>query len=222
MKKFLNTNKKLLSLTLGLKLNIKNMKKNKRLCKNILFTLLLLISSVNIAWASNLKNNPVSTQNGLWGETYLTGTTFSIADDESQTDKSYFKLSEVVFGRPIATMELGSTFQEANGTWENGGTTDNPRFTILSNPAELSSSYTAKTDGVNRLILKSPKKGETILKLKVAGYKAGTDFTMSMMVEELSGESDVNLSMTLNGVSIGFSTLSLSSGGSKTWEPRIS
>ena len=31
MKKFLNTNKKLLSLTLGLKLNIKNMKKNKRL-----------------------------------------------------------------------------------------------------------------------------------------------------------------------------------------------
>ena len=206
-------------MTLSLKLNIKNMKKNKRLCKNILFTLLLLISSVNMAWASYLKNNPVSTQNGLWGETYLTGTTFSIADDDSQTDKSYFKLSEVVFGRPIATMELGSTFQEANGTWENGGTTDNPRFTILSNPAELSSSYTAKTDGVNRLILKSPKKGETILKLKVAGYKAGTDFTMSMMVEELSGESDVNLSMTLNGVSIGFSTLSLSSGGSKTWEP---
>lgn len=202
MKKFLNTNKKLLSLTLGLKLNIKNMKKNKRLCKNILFTLLLLISSVNMAWASYLKNNPVSTQNGLWGETYLTGTTFSIADDDSQTDKSYFKLSEVVFGRPIATMEMGSTFQEANGTWNNGGTTDDPRFTILSNPAELSSSYTAKTDGVNRLILKSPKKGETILKLKVKAYKALSPFAMALEIEELAGGDDAQLSVMVNGVPV--------------------
>lgn len=219
MKKFLNTNKKLLSLTLGLKLNIKNMKKNKRLCKNILFTLLLLISSVNIAWASNLKNNPVSTDKSENDDIYLTGTTFSIANEDSQTDKSYFKLSEVVFGRPIATMEMGNVFQEANGTWNNGGTTDAPRFTILSNPAELSSSYSEKTDKKNRLIFKTPNEDETILKIKVESFKPGSTFAFKVMVEELSGLSGATISMEVNGRTVQGNTLNVSSGRAAIWSP---
>lgn len=179
------------------------MKKNNCLNKSISLLLLFWLVSLCTAFsASTLKNNPVQTSPALWGEAYLTGTTFSIADDDSQTDKSYFKLSEVVFGRPIATMEMGNTFQEANGSWNNGGTTDNPRFTILSNPAELSSSYTAKTDGVNRLILKSPKKGETILKLKVKAYKALSPFAMAFDIEELAGGDDAQLSLMVNGLPV--------------------
>lgn len=194
------------------------MKKNNCLNKSISLLLLFWLVSLCTAFsASTLKNNPVQTSPAAWGEPYITGTTFSIANDNSETDKTYFKLSEIIFGRPLATLEMSSKYQEYNGVWDHTVAGVNPCYAILSNPAVLT--YSARQDGVNRLICQMPNQGETILKLKVAGYKAGTDFTMSMMVEELSGESDVNLSMTLNGVSIGYSTLSLSSGGSKTWEP---
>ncbi|MBR3871962.1 MAG: gliding motility-associated C-terminal domain-containing protein [Paludibacteraceae bacterium] len=195
------------------------MKKNKRLCKNIFFTLLLLISSVNMAWASYLKNNPVSTDKSENDDIYLTGTTFSIANEDSQTDKSYFKLSEVVFGRPIATIEMGNVFQEANGTWNNGGTTDAPRFTILSNPAELSSSYSEKTDKKNRLIFKTPNEDETILKIKVESFKPGSTFAFKVMVEELSGLSGATISMEVNGRTVQGNTLNVSSGRAAIWSP---
>ncbi len=194
------------------------MKKNNCLNKSISLILLFWFVSLCTAFsAPTLKNNPVQTSPAMWGEPYITGTTFSIANDNSETDKTYFKLSEIIFGRPLATLEMSSKYQEYNGVWDHTVAGVNPCYAILSNPAVLA--YSARQDGVNRLICQMPNQGETILKLKVAGYKAGTDFTMSMMVEELSGESDVNLSMTLNGVSIGYSTLSVSSGGSKIWEP---
>lgn len=194
------------------------MKKNNCLNKSISLILLFWLVSLCTAFsAPTLKNNPVQTSPAAWGEPYITGTTFSIANDNSETDKTYFKLSEIIFGRPLATLEMSSKYQEYNGVWDNSTTESNPNYAILSNPAVLN--YAEKQDGINRLICQMPNQGETILKLKVAGYKAGTDFTMSMKVEELSGESDVNLSMTLNGVSIGYSTLSVSSGGSKIWEP---
>ena len=194
------------------------MKKNNCLNKSISLILLFWLVSLCTAFsASTLKNNPVQTSPALWGEPYITGTTFSIANDNSETDKTYFKLSEIIFGRPLATLEMSSKYQEYNGVWDHTVAGVNPCYAILSNPAVLT--YSARQDGVNRLICQMPNQGETILKLKVAAYKAGTDFTMSMKVEELSGESDVNLSMTLNGVSIASSTLSVSSGDSKTWEP---
>lgn len=194
------------------------MKKNNCLNKSISLLLLFWLVSLCTAFsASTLKNNPVQTSPAAWGEPYITGTTFSIANDNSETDKTYFKLSEIIFGRPLATLEMSSKYQEYNGVWDNSTTASNPNYAILSNPAVLN--YAEKQDGINRLICQMPNQGETILKLKVAGYKAGTDFTMSMMVEELSGESDVNLSMTLNGVSIGNSILSVSSGESNIWDP---
>ena len=184
------------------------MKKNNCLNKSISLILLFWLVSLCTAFsASTLKNNPVQTSSALWGEPYITGTTFSIANDNSETDKTYFKLSEIIFGRPLATLEMSSKYQEYNGVWDHTVAGVNPCYAILSNPAVLT--YSARQDGVNRLICQMPNQGETILKLKVAAYKAGTDFTMSMKVEELSGESDVNLSMTLNGVSIASSTLSV-------------
>ena len=194
------------------------MKKNNCLNKSISLLLLFWLVSLCTAFsASTLKNNPVQTSPAAWGEPYITGTTFSIANDNSETDKTYFKLSEIIFGRPLATLEMSSKYQEYNGVWDNSTTASNPNYAILSNPAVLN--YAEKQDGINRLICQMPNQGETILKLKVAGYKAGTDFTMSMMVEELSGESDVNLSMTLNGENIGNSILSVSSGESNIWDP---
>lgn len=194
------------------------MKKIKRLCKSISLTLLFLMSSVGMAYsATTLKNNPVSTNPGSWGETYLTGTTFSIANDDSETDQTYFKLSDVVFGRPVATIEMASNYKEANGNWNNAASSSNPNFTIVTNPADLS--YSAKEDGVNRLICQLPSSGETIFKLNVGSYKRGSDFAMSLMVEEISGNADVSLSMTVNGKSIGGSTTTISKNSSRKWQP---
>lgn len=194
------------------------MKKIKRLCKSISLTLLFLMSSVGMAYsATTLKNNPVSTNPGSWGETYLTGTTFSIANDDSETDQTYFKLSDVVFGRPVATIEMASNYKEANGNWNNAASSSNPNFTIVTNPADLS--YSAKEDGVNRLICQLPSSGEIIFKLNVGSYKRGSDFAMSLMVEEISGNADVSLSMTVNGKSIGGSTTTISKNSSRKWQP---
>ena len=194
------------------------MKRIKRLCKSISLTLLFLMSSVGMAYsATTLKNNPVSTNPGSWGETYLTGTTFSIANDDSETDQTYFKLSDVVFGRPVATIEMASNYKEANGNWNNAASSSNPNFTIVTNPADLS--YSAKEDGVNRLICQLPSSGEIIFKLNVGSYKRGSDFAMSLMVEEISGNADVSLSMTVNGKSIGGSTTTISKNSSRKWQP---
>ena len=194
------------------------MKRIKRLCKSISLTLLFLMSSVGMAYsATTLKNNPVSTNPGSWGETYLTGTTFSIANDDSETDQTYFKLSDVVFGRPMATIEMASNYKEANGNWNNAASSSNPNFTIVTNPADLS--YSAKEDGVNRLICQLPSSGETIFKLNVGSYKRGSDFAMSLMVEEISGNADVSLAMTVNGKSIGGSTTTISKNSSRKWQP---
>ena len=194
------------------------MKRIKRLCKSISLTLLFLMSSVGMAYsATTLKNNPVSTNPGSWGETYLTGTTFSIANDDSETDQTYFKLSDVVFGRPVATIEMASNYKEANGNWNNAASSSNPNFTIVTNPADLS--YSAKEDGVNRLICQLPSSGEAIFKLNVGSYKRGSDFAMSLMVEEISGNADVSLAMTVNGKSIGGSTTIISKNSSRKWQP---
>ena len=74
------------------------MKELKRLCKCLSFALLFLVVSVNGLFAANLKNNQVNSGPGRFGETYLTGTTFSIANDDSETGKTYFKVSEIIFG----------------------------------------------------------------------------------------------------------------------------
>lgn len=192
------------------------MKRIKRLCKSISLTLLFLMSSVGMAYsATTLKNNPVSTNPALGGEPYLTGTTFSIANDDSETDQTYFKLSDVVFGRPLATIEMASNYQEAKGEWNNGGTATSPRFSIISNPADFG--FAAKEDAVNRLICRLPNPGETIFRLKVSSFKSGSDFSMSMMVEELSGSGDVDLQVTMNGQNIGYTIIT--SGSSINFEP---
>jgi hypothetical protein len=201
------------------KSNNENMKKINRLCKILSITLLFLISSVGMAYSQTptLKNNPVKTNPSPFGETYLTGTTFSIANDESETDKTYFKLSEVIFGRPIATLEMGSKYQEYNGVWDHTVAGVNPCYAILSNPAVLACS--ARQDGVNRLICQMPAVGETIFKVKVSSYKPGSAFSISMMMEEVSGAGDAQLILTVNGRSINYSEMSVSSGGSAHWQP---
>jgi gliding motility-associated-like protein len=201
------------------KSNKENMKKINRLCKILSITLLFLISSVGMAYSQTptLKNNPVKTNPSPFGETYLTGTTFSIANDESETDKTYFKLSEVIFGRPIATLEMGSKYQEYNGVWDHTVAGVNPCYAILSNPAVLACS--ARQDGVNRLICQMPAVGETIFKVKVSSYKPGSAFSISMMMEEVSGAGDAQLILTVNGRSINYSEMSVSSGGSAHWQP---
>ncbi len=191
------------------------MKKMNLHSKSIFLMLLLFAFSVNMSFA--LKNNPVRTANAMYGETYLTGTTFSVANDDAETGKSYFSLSDIIFGRPIATLEMNSNFQEANDAWNDGGTVDEPRFTILSNPADLG--YTEKLDEVNRLIFKSPQAGETILKLKVNSFKSGSNFAFGLKVEELSGTSPAELSIMVNGGVVMQNTLIVSSGGSAVWYP---
>lgn len=192
------------------------MKKIKHLCKFLSITLLFLVSSVSIAFANNLKNNPVDNSNSTWGEQYLTGTTFSIANDDSETDKPYFLLSEVVFGRPLATIEMGQNYQEAMDAWSTGGSLSAPRFTILSNPALLESTYTEKSDNVNRLIFRAPQKGETVFKINVGPYKANTDFAFNFNIEELAGVGGSEYTVYVNGAQISNSVISVNSKKSKS------
>lgn len=182
--------------------------------------LLFLISSIGMAYSQTptLKNNPVKTDPNEYEEPYLTGTTFSIADNDTETDKTYFKLSEIIFGRPVASIEMGFKYQEANGIWDHTVAGTNPCYTILSNPAVLT--YAPKQDGVNRLICQLPTPGETIFKLKVNSYKPGTSFTIKMKVDEISGEGSANLAVTVNGKSLeGYDTMYIPSNGSALWQP---
>ena len=175
------------------------MKKIKHVCKCLSLALLLLVSSVNLAFAENLKNNVVSESYSDFGFRYLTGTTFSIANDDAQTDKPYFLLSEIIFGRPLAQIEMGSKYQESMNVWNNGGTVSVPRFTILSNPALLESSYTEKTDGVNRLIFRAPQNQETVFKVYVTGFKPNSDFSFNFNIEEIAGGESGEYTLCING-----------------------
>ena len=165
------------------------MKKIKRLCKLLPITLLFMVLSVGVAFANNLKNNPIDESYSISRSIqYLSGTTFSIANDNAIIpEKSYFLLSEVVFGNTLANLEIGNSYKEAMGIWNNGGTMSEPRFTILSNPALLESSYKEKTDNVNRLIVRTPKKGERIFKINVSGYKPNSKFELIFKMEEIAG-----------------------------------
>ena len=178
------------------------MNRIKRLCKLLPVTLLFMVLSVGVAFANNLKNNPIDEGDSQWGEKYLTGTTFSLANDDSQTDKSYFLLSDVIFGRSLATIEMGQKYQEANGTWNSGGSITAPRFTILSNPALLESSYTEKADRVNRLIFRAPKKGETVFKINVGAYKPNSDFAFIFNIEEIAGVNSSEFTVYVNGQTV--------------------
>ena len=187
------------------------MKKIKRLCKLLPITLLFMVLSVGVAFANNLKNNPINEGDSQWGEKYLTGTTFSLANDDSQTDKSYFLLSDVIFGRPLATIEMGPKYQEAKGNWNAGGSVTSPRFTILSNPALLESSYLERTDNVNRLIFATPQNGETIFKITVGCYKPNSDFALNFNIEEIAGGDDSEITVYINGKTISNSIISVQS-----------
>ena len=192
------------------------MNRIKRLCKFLPITLLFMVLSVGVAFANNLKNNPINEGDSQWGEKYLTGTTFSLANDDSQTDKSYFLLSDVIFGRPLATIEMGQKYQEANGTWNSGGSITVPRFTILSNPALLESSYTEKADRVNRLIFRAPKKGETVFKINVGAYKPNSDFAFIFNIEEIAGANSSEFTVYVNGQTVTNSIFEVPSNKQKT------
>lgn len=192
------------------------MKKIKRLCKLLPITLLFMVLSVGVAFANNLKNNPINEGDSQWGEKYLTGTTFSLANDDSQTDKSYFLLSDVIFGRSLAIIEMGQKYQEANGTWNSGGSITAPRFTILSNPALLEPSYTEKADRVNRLIFRAPKKGETVFKINVGAYKPNSDFAFIFNVEEIAGANSSEFTVYVNGQTVDNSFFEVPSNKQKT------
>ena len=194
------------------------MKKIKSVYKRCSFMLLFLMASVGMSYA--LINNPVKTNPASWGETYLTGTTFSIANDNSESEKTSFQLSEIIFGRPIANLTMGSSFIEKEvSSWADGGSNNAPSYIVTSNPAVLNSSYRESTDDVNRLIFKAPKEGDIILNLKVSSYKSGTDFAFSLDVEELSGLSSASLLMTVNGEFVIQNNLTISAGGLARWQP---
>ena len=196
------------------------MKKIKFFNKSILLLLLFGVASIGMVFSATLKNNPVNTSPNTYGDPFLTGTTFSVANDNSQTDKDYFKLSEIIFARPIAKLEMGSTYQEYSGEWDHTKGGVNPYYAILSNPVVVG--HAAKQDDVNRLICQMPSVGETIFKIKVSSFKASSFFSMYMKIEEVSGEGDAELLISVNGKNIEYSEQYVTSGSTIIWQPYTS
>lgn len=149
MKKFLNTNKKLLSLTLGLKLNIKNMKKNKRLQSVLRAVVILTIfcSMSTVLQAQSISISADKTEIVLGESVVLTAEISGISSEEEFTwyqkeENTFFPLSLNDKSNPITIIPAkNSEYYAVCGDYESNHIVINVRIPqdllVSSNKKEL-------------------------------------------------------------------------------------
>lgn len=149
MKKFLNTNKKLLSLTLGLKLNIKNMKKNKRLQSVLRAVVILTIfcSMSTVLQAQSISISADKTEIVLGESVVLTAEISGISSEEEFTwyqkeENTFFPLSLNDKSNPITIIPANnSEYYAVCGGYESNHIVINVRIPqdllVSSNKKEL-------------------------------------------------------------------------------------
>lgn len=149
MKKFLNTNKKLLSLTLGLKLNIKNMKKNKLLQSVLRAVVILTIfcSMSTVLQAQSISISADKTEIVLGESVVLTAEISGISSEEELTwyqkeENTFFPLSLNDKSNPITIIPANnSEYYAVCGGYESNHIVINVRIPqdlfVSSNKKEL-------------------------------------------------------------------------------------
>lgn len=149
MKKFLNTNKKLLSLTLGLKLNIKNMKKNKLLQSVLRAVVILTIfcSMSTVLQAQSISISADKTEIVLGESVVLTAEISGISSEEEFTwyqkeENTFFPLSLNDKSNPITIIPAkNSEYYAVCGDYESNHIVINVRIPqdllVSSNKKEL-------------------------------------------------------------------------------------
>lgn len=149
MKNFLNTNKKLLSLTLGLKLNIKNMKKNKLLQSVLRAVVILTIfcSMSTVLQAQSISISADKTEIVLGESVVLTAEISGISSEEELTwyqkeENTFFPLSLNDKSNPITIIPANnSEYYAVCGGYESNHIVINVRIPqdllVSSNKKEL-------------------------------------------------------------------------------------
>ena len=149
MKNFLNTNKKLLSLTLGLKLNIKNMKKNKLLQSVLRAVVILTIfcSMSTVLQAQSISISADKTEIVLGKSVVLTAEISGISSEEEFTwyqkeENTFFPLSLNDKSNPITIIPAkNSEYYAVCGDYESNHIVINVRIPqdllVSSNKKEL-------------------------------------------------------------------------------------
>lgn len=149
MKKFLNTNKKLLSLTLGLKLNIKKMKKNKLLQSVLRAVVILTIfcSMSTVLQAQSISISADKTEIVLGESVVLTAEISGISSEEEFTwyqkeENTFFPLSLNDKSNPITIIPVNnSEYYAVCGGYESNHIVINVRIPqdllVSSNKKEL-------------------------------------------------------------------------------------
>ena len=149
MKNFLNTNKKLLSLTLGLKLNIKNMKKNKLLQSVLRAVVILTIfcSMSTVLQAQSISISADKTEIVLGESVVLTAEISGISSEEEFTwyqkeENTFFPLSLNDKSNPITIIPAkNSEYYAVCGDYESNHIVINVRIPqdllVSSNKKEL-------------------------------------------------------------------------------------
>lgn len=154
----------------------------------------------------SLSNNPVNKgTESTYGLPIAAGTTFSIADDSETTAYDHFTADQIfVYPANIASFSIGSTYRDGYGAWGSGGTETAPYYAIVSDPSVLSSSYAAKSDGVNRLVFHAPaSNGGEVLTISTSGLMSGYDKVVLFDIEELSGTQKSKFDIYVNGTKHG-------------------
>ncbi|MBP8628414.1 MAG: hypothetical protein KBI04_07465, partial [Paludibacteraceae bacterium] len=159
--------------------------KSKRFIRFLLVLCCFLGISASIL-AQNLTNKAIDKSSSGFGD-LLGSTTFSLADNNNATTQPNFTIGEIFsFPTGMSTIALNSIYTNGYGSWGTGGTNTAPRYAIVSNPNVLNSGYKSITDGVNRLVMRTPNQSTEMFRFRVEGHKPGDPITVEFTMQEIT------------------------------------
>lgn len=159
--------------------------KSKRFIRFLLVLCCFLGISASIL-AQNLTNKAIDKSASGFGD-LLGSTTFSLADDNNATTQPNFTIGEIFsFPTGMSTITLNSIYTNGYGSWGTGGTNTAPRYAIVSNPNVLNSGYKSITDGVNRLVMRTPNQSTEMFRFRVEGHKPGENVSVQFTIQEIT------------------------------------
>jgi gliding motility-associated-like protein len=136
--------------------------------------------------AQNLTNKSIDKSASGFGD-LIGATTLSLADNDNATTQPNFIIGDVFsFPTGMSSITLNSIYTNGYGSWGTGGTNAAPRYAIVSNPNVLNSGYKSITDGVNRLIMRTPNQSTEMFRFRVEGHKPGENVSVQFTVQEIT------------------------------------
>ncbi len=171
---------------------------------NFIYCAVLVLSNILSANAA-LKNNPIGDKDGV-----LFATTFSLADNDEQTEYENFRLSDV-YSYGQGGISINQDYDETNNA-EFNEYNNIRQYAILSNPSFLQKSqyvipaYPSITDEKNRIVINTIGSSEELFNLfdiRIPNCKVGTAIQIEFDLEWVHSSGDAWYGLFINNASSG-------------------